>query len=212
MIVANVAKRKNVGNLMRSCVALGVERMILCGRGKTFAFWGAQGSERFAVTEHFDKVRDAAADLKRRGFTVCGIEITADAVPVHTHPFRGPTAFLAGGEGEGLLDAHKALCDHFVYIPQHGVGGISGMQCLNVATACAIVLHHYAVWAGYPELSRDPSGADKYALSKPPSAGSGPGSAHAQAVHVEREASRAAAAAAAAEVSVASSSVDDDEE
>ena len=41
-------------------------------------------------------------------------------------------------------------CDSFVYIPQYGVGTAS----LNVAVAASIILHHYAVWAGYEERSR----------------------------------------------------------
>lgn len=42
------------------------------------------------------------------------------------------------------------LCDGFVYIPQHGPGTAS----LNVTVAASIVLHHFAVWAGYPERQR----------------------------------------------------------
>ena len=53
-----------------------------------------------------------------RGATLCGIEITPEAEAVHTHPFRGTTAFLAGNEGQGLLPAHLDACDHCVYIPQ----------------------------------------------------------------------------------------------
>ena len=37
-----------------------------------------------------------------------------------------------------------------MYIPQHGPGTAS----LNVAVAASIVLHHFAVWAGYAERSR----------------------------------------------------------
>lgn len=43
------------------------------------------------------------------------------------------------------------LCDGFVYIPQHGPGTAS----LNVTVAASIVLHHFAVWAGYPERERE---------------------------------------------------------
>jgi hypothetical protein len=43
------------------------------------------------------------------------------------------------------------LCDDFVYIPQHGPGTAS----LNVTVAASIVLHHFAVWANYPERQRE---------------------------------------------------------
>ena len=43
-----------------------------------------------------------------------------------------------------------SLCDAFVYIPQHGPGTAS----LNVTVAASVVLHHFAVWAGFPERER----------------------------------------------------------
>jgi hypothetical protein len=72
---------------------------------------------------------------------------------VQAHPFRGPTAFIAGNEGFGLPAEHQALCDHFVYIPQYSEGTAS----LNVTVATSIVMHHFAVWARYAEAPRDPA-------------------------------------------------------
>ena len=43
-----------------------------------------------------------------------------------------------------------SLCDEFIYIAQYGAGTAS----LNVSTAAAIVLHHFALWAAYPEQGR----------------------------------------------------------
>ena len=58
---------------------------------------------------------------------------------------------MLGNEGQGLTPRQMALCDAFVYIPQHGAGTAS----LNVAIAASIVLHHFAVWAAYPERGRE---------------------------------------------------------
>ena len=69
---------------------------------------------------------------------------------MHACPFTGPTAFMMGNEGQGLSERHIQLCDSFVYIPQYGGGTAS----LNVAVAASIVLHQFAVWAGYTERSR----------------------------------------------------------
>lgn len=78
------------------------------------------------------------------------MEITDSAQPVHTHPFSGPLAFMLGNEGQGLSERQMRNCDSFVYIAQYGPGTAS----LNVAVAASIVLHHYALWAGYEERSR----------------------------------------------------------
>jgi tRNA G18 (ribose-2'-O)-methylase SpoU len=161
MLIANVSKKNNIGNLMRSCVAFGVTEMIVVGVGRIQTF-GAQGTERFMQVRQFAKTREAVNYLKGQGVSICGIEITPDASPVQTHPFAGPTAFLAGNEGDGLCDAHKAMCDHFVYIPQVG----NGTASLNVTVATSIVLHHFCIWAGYDEIPRD-GGRDKFALVAP---------------------------------------------
>lgn len=80
-----------------------------------------------------------------------GVEIDDRALPIdHPSVFCGPTAFILGNEGSGLSRAQAAVCDGFVYIPQHGPGTAS----LNVATAAGIVLHRFTSWARYPERRR----------------------------------------------------------
>lgn len=150
LLVATTTKKLNVGMMVRSAVAFGVSEIIVAGARDVSTF-GDMGTTRYATIREFDRLRDAVAHLKARGVAICGIEITPDAVPVQAHPFRGPTAFLPGAEGNGLCDAHKALCDHFVYIPHYGGGTAS----LNVTVATSIVLHHFGVWAGMAEIPRE---------------------------------------------------------
>ena len=54
-------------------------------------------------------------------------------------------------QGTGLSDRQMRCCDGLIYIPQHGQATAS----LNVTVAASIVLHHFALWAGMPETSRD---------------------------------------------------------
>lgn len=56
----------------------------------------------------------------------------------------------SGLQGSGLSESQVKHCDSFVYISQYGPGTAS----LNVYVAASIVLHHYALWAGYKERSR----------------------------------------------------------
>lgn len=53
-------------------------------------------------------------------------------------------------QGTGLSDVQRAVCDRYIYIPQYGPGTAS----LNVTVAASIVLHQFAVWAGFTERSR----------------------------------------------------------
>jgi hypothetical protein len=54
-------------------------------------------------------------------------------------------------QGDGLSPQQEAICDGFVYIPQYGPGTAS----LNVTVAASIVLHSFALWAGYQERARE---------------------------------------------------------
>jgi tRNA C32,U32 (ribose-2'-O)-methylase TrmJ len=92
---------------------------------------------------------------------IIGVEITPSSVPIETHPFDGPTAFICGNEGDGMSDAQKAICDGFVYIKQHGPGTAS----LNVAVSASLVMHHFSLWASYPERERR---GEKYVVAAPP--------------------------------------------
>ena len=70
---------------------------------------------------------------------------------VSVHNEMQHQAFMTSArQGTGLSADELAACDALVYIPQHGAGTAS----LNVAVAASIVLHHFAVWAGYAERSR----------------------------------------------------------
>ena len=81
-------------------------------------------------------------------------------------------------KGTGLTNNQKAICDHFIYIPQY----TNKTASLNIAVAGSIIFHHFAsnylnhenflsslVWAGYQETpiyhekfqEQDPEGGRK---------------------------------------------------
>jgi hypothetical protein len=101
---------------------------------------------------------------EQRGARILGVEIAPSAVSVATLPFSGPTAFILGNEGSGMSAAQCAVCDAFVYIPQHGPGTAS----LNVAVAAGIVLHRFAEWACYAEAGRDAEHPGKFDVAPRP--------------------------------------------
>ncbi|KAG7996215.1 hypothetical protein I3843_01G147700 [Carya illinoinensis] len=160
VVVHNIAKRHNVGTLARSATAFGVSELILVGR-RDFNAFGSHGSTSHLRFRHFHSLSDARQFLKEKDCDICGVEITDTAMPVNQHPFNKSTAFLLGNEGTGLSVKECEICDFFVYIPQYGFGTAS----LNVTVAASIVLHHFGVWAGFPERTRD---GNKYVVAERP--------------------------------------------
>nr|XP_010914344.1 uncharacterized protein LOC105039776 isoform X1 [Elaeis guineensis] len=161
VVVHNVAKRHNVGTLARSATAFGVSEIIFVGR-RDFNAFGSHGSTSHLRFRHFLSLSQAHLYLKEeRDCDICGVEITEGAISVTHHPFKKSTAFLLGNEGTGLSEKECEICDFFVYIPQYGGGTAS----LNVTVAASIVLHHFGVWAGFPERSRE---GNKFTVAEKP--------------------------------------------
>lgn len=160
VMVHNIAKRHNIGTLARSATAFGVSELILVGR-RDFNSFGNHGSVSHLRFRHFHTLIDARNFLKGRDCDICGVEITSNAMPVNQHPFSRSTAFLLGNEGTGLSVKECEICDFFVYIPQYG----SGTASLNVTIAASIVLHHFGVWAGFTERTRD---GNKFVVAERP--------------------------------------------
>jgi tRNA G18 (ribose-2'-O)-methylase SpoU len=158
----NVAKKHNIGTMARCCTAFGVKSLVLIG-SRQFNTFGSHGADGYVHFEHFDSLSAARETLKgERGCTqILGVEIVDDARAIESHPFTGNTAFIMGNEGHGMTEAQKAICDGFVYIPQYGPGTAS----LNVSVAASIVMHHFALWAGYEERSRE---GEKFVVAERP--------------------------------------------
>ena len=148
LFLHNITKESNQGFLIRTASAFAAE-LIVIGR-KRYGTSGAAGGTRHTPVHHFYSLREGVAFARDQGARILGIEILDEARPIESHPFTGPTAFLPGNEGEGLLECHLEVCDDFVYVPQYGEA-----VCLNVNVATAICLHHFGLWAGFAETRRE---------------------------------------------------------
>lgn len=158
LLLHNVSKRNNVGNIIRSACAFGLEGVhYVTGRPearkqkilKEFSMFGNQGTYKQLEYYPHASLADCKKTLNEKGIRICGVEIGEESQPVHRHPFSGSTAFLLGNEGDGIIAAHKKYCDFLVYIPQYTHKTAS----LNVSVAAGIVFHHFALWAQYPEAT-----------------------------------------------------------
>eukprot|EP00591_Stephanopyxis_turris_P013145 CAMPEP_0195533722 /NCGR_PEP_ID=MMETSP0794_2-20130614/41056_1 /TAXON_ID=515487 /ORGANISM="Stephanopyxis turris, Strain CCMP 815" /LENGTH=206 /DNA_ID=CAMNT_0040666355 /DNA_START=42 /DNA_END=659 /DNA_ORIENTATION=- len=154
-----MAKRTNIGNIIRSCSAFGVDCVLVAGRKKNTTFYGAKGTKSKVNIKYFASLKQVREHCVSADIAVCGIEIMDNASPVHKHPWSGSTAFILGNEGTGLTQAEKDICDSFVYISHYG----SGTASLNVTVAGSIVLHHFGLWAGFKERGRS---GEKYIVEE----------------------------------------------
>ena len=117
--------------------------------GKKLTLFGSQGTATQLLFRKFSTFKDIKAYCVEKKIDICGVEILEDggSIRVDKHPFKRDTAFMLGNEGQGLNKTQLAACDYCVYVAQHTIKTAS----LNVAVAGSIVLHHFALWAGFEE-------------------------------------------------------------
>lgn len=134
----------NLGTLIRSCDALGVDGLVVTGHAVDVydpATLSAATGSLFAlpvvrVPSHRELEPWLAA--LRGQFPQLQVVGTDEGAPVAlgAADFRRPTLLLAGNEARGLSAAYQTLCDQLVRIPMQG-----SASSLNVACASSIVLY-----------------------------------------------------------------------
>lgn len=139
LLLDSVTAPFNVGSIVRSAAAFGVERLWLSGNSTAPDHPSARktslGTERLVPWEQVANPADAAAEARTEGFQVVAVELTAGAVPLHEAELGGDVCFALGNEDHGCSPRLLDVVDATAYIPQVGRVG-----SLNVAVAAAIGL------------------------------------------------------------------------
>jgi len=139
LLLDSVGQPFNVGSIIRTAAALGVEQIWLCGESASpdhpSVRKTALGTERLVGWDRAQSAAAAATAAAASGLRVVAIELTDGAVPLHEAPLSGDICLALGNEDRGCSAGLLAVADAVAYIPQTGRVG-----SLNVAAAAAIVL------------------------------------------------------------------------
>nr|WP_218902216.1 TrmH family RNA methyltransferase [Streptomonospora nanhaiensis] len=139
LIVESVTQPFNLGSILRTCAAFGVETVWLTGNsvepthpqvGKT-----ALGTEHKLRWEKLRTTPEAIAAARGDGYRVVAVELADTALPLHEAPLEGDVCLAVGAEDHGCSPALLNGADALAYIPQIGRVG-----SLNVAVATAIAV------------------------------------------------------------------------
>ena len=139
LLLESVSQPFNLGSIIRTAAAFGVEHIWLCGEAADPMHPSARktslGTGRYLTYEHVPSPAAAAEQVSAAGLRLVVIEQAESAVPLHEAAVYGDVCLALGHEDRGCSPALLAAADQVAYIPLIGRVG-----SLNVAAAAAIAL------------------------------------------------------------------------
>jgi 23S rRNA (guanosine2251-2'-O)-methyltransferase len=139
LVVDSLQDPQNFGVLLRSAEGAGVAGVVIprhraVGLTPAVAKTSAGASEHLMIAD-VANLRQAIDALKEKGVWVIGTDETGDMLYDEVD-YRGPTAIVIGGEGEGIRRLVLEGCDQVVRIPMEG-----HVTSLNAAAAGTVMLY-----------------------------------------------------------------------
>jgi 23S rRNA (guanosine2251-2'-O)-methyltransferase len=142
LVLDNLRSAFNVGNILRTSEALGIEKVYLSGYTATpendKTARASLGAENHVDWSKYEKTEDLLLRLKSEGFWIVALETTTSSQPVEQSFQMKKTVFVLGNERFGLEQKILQLCHEVRHIPMHGF-----KNSLNVGIAAAIGLYEW---------------------------------------------------------------------
>ena len=141
LVLEDIVDHTNVGAILRSGAALGVDAVLLSPRCADPLYRRAVKVAMGAVFSmpwtRVDDWYDALPVLSARGFTTVALSLAEDAVPLDDAVAGlDRVALVLGGEGHGLSARWQTSADRRAVIPMR-----EGIDSLNVAAATAVACY-----------------------------------------------------------------------
>lgn len=138
VLLDGVEDPRNLGAIVRTALAGGADGLVIperraAGLTDTVAQTSAGALEHLPVAQVKNLSR-AMEDLKAAGYWLIGLD-ERSGQPHTAVDYTGPIGLVVGGEGKGLRELTRKLCDHIVSIPTVGP-----VRSLNVSVAAGIAL------------------------------------------------------------------------
>ncbi|NMB56520.1 RNA methyltransferase [Candidatus Beckwithbacteria bacterium] len=142
LILDNIRSAWNVGSILRTCDAVGITKLYLCGISPTpdnsKVKKTSLGAEKTVEWEYCKDALTLTHELKKQGFQILAIEKTQNSVSLFNFNLeeKQKYALVLGHEVGGVDPEILVIADYHLVLPTRGV-----KNSLNVAVACGISLY-----------------------------------------------------------------------
>ncbi len=143
-VLEEIVNPTNVGAIIRSAAALGIDGVLLTGGCSDPLYRRAarvsvgtvfQVPWTFMDKKTWEWPKTGLKKLRELGFVTAAMALENESLPIGSELLSGADrlALILGSEGEGLSEETITNCDHTVMIPMS-----AGVDSLNVAAAAAV--------------------------------------------------------------------------
>lgn len=135
-VFENLNHRHNISAVLRTCEALGMQRVHLVDTARAFELNRevTQGSHEWLDIETWPDTASCLDALAARGYVFAATTLRGETTVPDSLPLDRPLAVLFGNELAGLSEAALARCVYRVRVPMHGF-----VESFNVSVAAALV-------------------------------------------------------------------------
>ena len=139
VLLSNLQDPGNIGTILRTCEAMDVRGVLLCGCADCFSpkvLRGTMGCIFRLPIKVFSETAEALSLLKDAKVTTYASALAENALLLPNVKFSQRSCVLIGNEGNGLEHGVIEQCDNVVMIPMPGKA-----ESLNAASAAAIMIY-----------------------------------------------------------------------
>lgn len=142
VILENVHDPHNIGAVLRSCDAVGVQECYLLyteshlqDRELEIGYHSSTGVTKWMDIHHFTDAKECFTAVRSKYDHIFATHLSKESVGLYDLDLKQSVALLFGNERDGLSEEALAYADKNFIIPQIGM-----VQSLNISVACAVSL------------------------------------------------------------------------
>jgi tRNA (guanosine-2'-O-)-methyltransferase len=139
LVIENIHDPHNVSAILRTCDAVGINKIHLVYTIEKFPKLGRKSSGsavKWIEKEKHTNIASCFDHLREEGYQILASTLSPDAISLYEIDFTKKTAIVLGNEHRGISKEASEFADKRFIIPMKGM-----VQSLNVSVAAAIILY-----------------------------------------------------------------------
>jgi len=142
LLLDGITSAENVGSIVRSCAALGVNSLVIANETphpfNRRALRVSMGYSTFIKTHMHKDIKKSIQEFQVKGYRVFAAEVAENATPLSLVKTPDKWVLVMGHEGRGIADDILSLCDEIVSIEMQ-----AGVKSFNVGVAASLMMYKF---------------------------------------------------------------------